>query len=159
MLIHELWKIHESNMWLKNWMWCFYFTRIELSRQNNTAFVLGLQSPKKFNVMLKYDDKFAISMDVTFETSACNYNLHTLIMFDVCCNRFSGAWIIMKKQDSILPHCYFLPLADKLRAGRLGWHLNVCIVDNHKSKHNVLRWLHCLFYFCININYLNTIYF
>jgi hypothetical protein len=63
----------------------------------NTAFVLGLQSPEQFNVMLEYGDKSAISMDATFETNACNYFFYTLIIFDASRNGFPSAWIITNK--------------------------------------------------------------
>ena len=66
----------------------------------NTAFVLGLQSPQQFNVMLEYGDKSAISMDATFRTSACNYFLYTLVIFVGCHNGFLSTWVITNKQDS-----------------------------------------------------------
>ena len=85
----------------------------------NTAFVLGLQSPEQFNAMIEYGDKSAISMDATFGTSACNYFLYTLMVFDACRNGFLGEWIIINKQDSESLIVFLKPLVDKLRAAHL----------------------------------------
>ena len=80
----------------------------------NTTFVLGLQSPEQFNVMLEYGDKSAISMDATFGTDACNYFLYTFVVFDVCRNGFPSAWIKTNKQDSESLVVFLKHLADKL---------------------------------------------
>ena len=52
--------------------------------------MMGLQLPKQFNVMLQYDDKSVISIDVTFKTSWCNFVLYIFMMFDVFHNGFFG---------------------------------------------------------------------
>ena len=38
---------------------------------------------KQFNVMLDYDEKSAISMEVIIWKNICNHFLYTLVMFDV----------------------------------------------------------------------------
>ena len=53
--------------------------------------MVGLQPPKQFNIILQYDDKSVISIDVTLETSEYNYVLYILIIFDVFHNGFSSA--------------------------------------------------------------------
>ena len=125
--------------------WCFRLTRVNLCGWKNTAVVLGLQSPEQFNVMLEYGDKSAISMDATFGTSACNYFLYTLVVFDACRNGFPSAWIITNKQDSESLIVFLKPLADKLRAARPGWRPNAFIVDNDEAEHNALRYICCIF--------------
>ena len=111
----------------------------------NTTFVLGLQSPEQFNAMLEYGDKFAISMDATFGTSACNYFFYTLMIFDVCRNGYPSAWIITNKQDCESLIVFLKSLAEKLRAAQPGWRPNAFIVDNDEAEHNALRYVYYIF--------------
>ena len=103
--------------------------------ENNTAFVLGLQLPEQFNVMIEYDDKFAIYMDATFRTCTCNYFLYTLVIFDACRNGFPSAWIITNKQNSESLIIFLKPLAEKFKTARPEWRLNAFIVDNDEAEH------------------------
>lgn len=77
-------------------------------------YVLGLQSPEQFSVILNYGDKSLISMDVRLKLMFVIKFLYILMVFDVCCDEFHRVWIIINEQDCDDLFVFMKALVNKL---------------------------------------------
>ena len=62
----------------------FVLQESTLSGWKKYGICVGFAITEQFNVMLEYGDKSAIYIYATFGTSACNYFLYILVVFDAC---------------------------------------------------------------------------
>eukprot|EP01018_Ginkgo_biloba_P007421 Gb_19559 [translate_table: standard] len=58
------------------------------------AFIIGLQTPYIYKMMVEFSHNSLIAMDSTFNTNKYGYQLYTLMVFDKQQNGLPIAWVI-----------------------------------------------------------------
>lgn len=112
-----------------------------LQEDKQRPFVLGIQTPEQCQVMLRFGNNNAISLDSTFGTSRVRYYLYTFLVYDNHCSGFPAAWVITNREMASCITLFMRALKERLMQQCPTFTPTCFLVDDNDATHTAIQYV------------------
>eukprot|EP01018_Ginkgo_biloba_P026908 Gb_02105 [translate_table: standard] len=126
-----------TDLWVRQECQSIFFYQNPLDDQ--TSFIIGLQTPWMHKMMVKFSHNSLISMDSTFSTNKYGVKLCTLMVFDKKQNGLPIAWVISSCDKASNIKIWLSALIKEGFKERKDWHVNTFMIDDGLDEIGALR--------------------
>eukprot|EP01018_Ginkgo_biloba_P033481 Gb_07967 [translate_table: standard] len=148
----ETFQIHRkdfvsTDLWVRQECQSIFFYQKPVDDQ--TSFIIGLQTPWMLKMMVKFSYNSLISMDSTFSTNKYGYQLYTLMVFDKQQNGLPIAWVISSRDKTSDIKIWLSALIEEGVKEREDWKVNAFMIDDALAEIGALSVVGCRILLCL----------
>eukprot|EP01018_Ginkgo_biloba_P027921 Gb_24886 [translate_table: standard] len=126
-----------TNLWVKQEHQSIFFYQKPVDDQKE--FIIGLQTPWMYKMMVEFSHNSLIAMDSTFNTNNYGYQLYTLMVFDKQQNGLPIAWVISSCDRASDIKEWLSALIEEGVKERQDWKVNAFMKDDVLAEIGALR--------------------